>query len=150
MSHEDLEQRVRALLAEGRKIEAVKLYKDETGSSLLEAKNQVEAWEAAVESLPAHELTTGDGEAEILRLLGEGRKIEAIQLYRQNLGVGLKEAKQAVEALAERQGVVVRRGCLGLVLLALAGVAACVSVCCMLSLATMSTACGWTAIGPDR
>jgi ribosomal protein L7/L12 len=34
--------------------------------------------------------------------LAVGRKIEAIKLYRQATGAGLKEAKDAVEALAKR------------------------------------------------
>ena len=33
-------------------------------------------------------------------LLAAGRKIEAIKLYREQHGVGLKEAKEAVEAIA--------------------------------------------------
>ncbi|PZS28112.1 MAG: 50S ribosomal protein L12 [Pseudonocardiales bacterium] len=37
--------------------------------------------------------------AEILDLLGRGRKIEAIKVYRERTGVGLKEAKDAVERL---------------------------------------------------
>jgi len=44
-------------------------------------------------------------EQEILALLREGRKISAIKLYRQREGVGLKEAKDAVEALAARHGI---------------------------------------------
>ena len=39
-----------------------------------------------------------DGVAE---LLAEGRKIEAIKLYRDRTGVGLKEAKDAVERLQQ-------------------------------------------------
>jgi ribosomal protein L7/L12 len=36
---------------------------------------------------------------EILGLLQAGRKIEAIKVYREATGVGLKEAKDAVEAM---------------------------------------------------
>jgi len=36
---------------------------------------------------------------EILRLVEEGKKIEAIKLYRETFGVGLKDAKEAVEHL---------------------------------------------------
>jgi ribosomal protein L7/L12 len=36
---------------------------------------------------------------EIIELVRMGRKIEAIRLYRELTGVGLKEAKEAVEAL---------------------------------------------------
>jgi large subunit ribosomal protein L7/L12 len=37
--------------------------------------------------------------AHLLVLLAAGQKIEAIKLYREHTGVGLKEAKDAVEAL---------------------------------------------------
>ncbi len=52
------------------------------------------ATDAALASLPAEELE------EIKRLLGEGKKIEAIKVYRQVTTLGLKEAKDAVEAIA--------------------------------------------------
>lgn len=42
-----------------------------------------------------------DGETdEIIRLLADGQKIAAIKLYRERTGAGLKEAKDAVEAIA--------------------------------------------------
>ena len=46
---EDLEQQVRSLLGQGQKLEAVKLYKDQTGASLRQAKEAVEAIEALAE-----------------------------------------------------------------------------------------------------
>ncbi|MDO0913329.1 ribosomal protein L7/L12 [Streptomyces sp. DT2A-34] len=39
---------------------------------------------------------------EVLVLLRNGKKIEAIKVYREITGEGLKEAKEAVERLAER------------------------------------------------
>jgi hypothetical protein len=44
-----------------------------------------------------------DIEAELRMLLSEGQKIEAIKRYRQHFGAGLKEAKDAIDAL-ERDG----------------------------------------------
>ncbi len=41
-------------------------------------------------------------DADIERLVASGRKIEAIKLHRQLHRTGLKEAKDAVEALASR------------------------------------------------
>ena len=38
-------------------------------------------------------------DADIALLLQQGRKIEAIKLYRERMGVGLAEAKEAVEAM---------------------------------------------------
>ena len=42
---------------------------------------------------------------EIAEPVRQGQKIEAIKLYRQSTGVGLKEAKDAVEELQRRAGV---------------------------------------------
>lgn len=44
-------------------------------------------------------------EHEILRLLREGKKIMAIKIHREATGLGLKESKEAVEALAQRHGL---------------------------------------------
>ncbi len=49
-------------------------------------------------SLPAAAAPAEAG-AQIQQLAAAGRKIEAIKLYREAHGVGLKEAKEAVEAL---------------------------------------------------
>jgi len=38
---------------------------------------------------------------EVRQVLGRGEKIQAIKLYREHTGAGLKEAKEAVEALDE-------------------------------------------------
>jgi len=43
-------------------------------------------------------------EQEVLELLRDGRKIEAIKYYRGKTGVGLKDAKDWVEALWDRRG----------------------------------------------
>ena len=40
------------------------------------------------------------GLAEVAALLREGKKIQAIKLYRENTGADLKEARDAVERLA--------------------------------------------------
>tara|TARA_R110002096_G_scaffold285473_1_gene479273 strand:- start:655 stop:912 length:258 start_codon:yes stop_codon:yes gene_type:complete len=37
--------------------------------------------------------------AQLIQLLESGQKIQAIKIYRETTGVGLKEAKEAVEAL---------------------------------------------------
>lgn len=44
-------------------------------------------------------------EHEILRLVRDGKKISAIKIHRETTGLGLKESKEAVEALARRHGV---------------------------------------------
>jgi hypothetical protein len=58
-------------------------------------------------------------DSEVLQLMRAGRKIEAIKLYREQRRAGLKEAKDAVEALAQQHGIPQRSvGCTGALFLA--------------------------------
>ena len=88
-------------LARGQKIEAIRIVREQLGVGLAEAKQAVEQYrpEAAIAASdrhaaadPAHGLP-----AEALVALAAGHKIEAIRITREALGVGLKEAKQAVD-----------------------------------------------------
>ena len=117
---EDLEQRVRSVLEHGDKIEAIKIYREETGAGLAEAKSAVEALESGREPSIGDGSVDSDLEAEVLRLLGERKKIQAIKLYRERTGVGLKDAKDAVEAMATRHGVASQgTGCAGVIVVIL-------------------------------
>lgn len=61
-----------------------------------------------------------DLEGRVLEEMRQGRKISAIKLHREATGMGLKESKEAVEALAAQHGIVARGGgCAGAVLLML-------------------------------
>jgi ribosomal protein L7/L12 len=118
----DLEQQVRALLDDGQKIAAVKLYKDQTGVGLAEAKQAVESMQAGA-GPPSTSDIGGDLEAELLRLLGRGDKLEAVKLYKDQKGTSLLEAKQAVESLAARHGLGTQRaGCLGVAAVVMAAI----------------------------
>jgi len=114
----DFEDELRALLAAGRKIEAIKQYRVATGAGLADAKNAVEALERGG-SLSTKEAVGSAFEDEILSLMRQGQKIAAIKLYREKTGVGLKEAKDFIEALAADQGITAasKSGCLGVMLL---------------------------------
>ena len=126
----DLEQQVWSLLDQGQKLEAVKLYKGQSGASLREAKQAVEAMQAGADP-PSPPHTGSDLEAELLRMLGRGDKLEAIKLYKDQRGVALLEAKQTVASLAARHGLVTQRaGCLGMVVaVVMAAVAIGVTIC---------------------
>lgn len=87
--------RVLALVAQGKKIEAIKELRERTGWGLAEAKVYVEQLTATP---PAFHENPGHL-ARVRELAAGGRKIEAIKLQRQFTGMGLKEAKQFVEAL---------------------------------------------------
>src|SRR5258708_4993884 len=101
------------LISRGKKIEAIALYRELTGLGLKEAKNEIDALEVslaggtqgrraadpegermpgAIAPLPADKMTA------LSALIFQRRKIEAIKLYREWTGLGLKEAKDQVEA----------------------------------------------------
>ena len=92
------------LLRAGRKIEAIKRYRELTGVGLKDAKDAVEALEAGRSaSLPAKSsLLRQVNDSEIEQQIRSGHLIDAIKLYREKTGVGLKEAKDAVEAWRDR------------------------------------------------
>jgi len=56
-------------------------------------------------------------EGQVLSLMHGQEKIKAIKLYREQTGAGLKQAKDAVEALAAKHGISQGKGCAGMVLL---------------------------------
>jgi hypothetical protein len=56
---------------------------------------------------------------EVLSLVRQGQKIAAIKHYREATGVGLKEAKDAVESIAQLHGIPQRSGCASAAVMAL-------------------------------
>ncbi len=58
-----------------------------------------------LEDKPQPEVAPGGFEAEVLELLRGDKKIEAIKVYREKTGIDLKEAKDAVEALAKKHNL---------------------------------------------
>ena len=97
------ERQIRELIAQGQKIAAIKRFREMTGTSLKDAKDAVEAIETgAVVNFPAITLTNEPDamlESRIKRLLVERKKIEAVKVYREAYNCGLKEAKDAVDAI---------------------------------------------------
>lgn len=97
---------VRARVARGKMIEAIKALREATGLGLREAKEAVDAIHAGRDPLlPMHEaraessIHQGAWLDEVRALLARGEKIAAIKRYRLATGAGLKEAKEAVEAM---------------------------------------------------
>lgn len=103
-----------AAIQDGRKIEAIKLYRRATGSNLVAAKHFIETLQHALTTGTVPDdatLATDQSEATIVRLLQEGKKIEAIKVYRDATGAGLRAAKASVEAIASERGIESGSGC---------------------------------------
>jgi ribosomal protein L7/L12 len=102
----ELENELRELIQQGQKIQAIKRYREVYATGLKESKDAVEALEAsgvlpipAVPYKPATGLNSDAVIGEVIRMGLDGKKIEAIRLYREHFDVGLAEAKNVVEQL---------------------------------------------------
>jgi ribosomal protein L7/L12 len=101
------------LLRDGRKIMAVKRYRELTGAGLAEAKAAIDELEQRIEAgedafapedfaRPADSPDMDALAAQVVALVRGGNKIEAIRVYREAMQVDLREAKEAVEQLEAR------------------------------------------------
>lgn len=106
------------LLKQGRKLEAVKLFRELAGVDLKQALEEIEYIAAGLENEPGQEpMTPAPPEIpeEVRKLALEGKKIEAIKILRHKTGLGLKEAKDQVDEIAGvRSG---GTGCFGIIVL---------------------------------
>jgi len=83
-------------------LNAVQFYQQATGVSLVEAKEAVEDMARNEFTKPPSSERDRDDpvmEGKIKSLLSKNRKIDAIKIYREEYGIGLKEAKDAVERI---------------------------------------------------
>jgi ribosomal protein L7/L12 len=90
-----------AAIREGRKIEAIKRLREHRGLGLEDAKDTVEAY-------MRYGATPSGGvddplPADVVHAIRDGRKVEAIKRLRAHRRIGLKEAKDAVEAYMRRE-----------------------------------------------
>lgn len=97
-------ERISELIRNGRKIEAIKLLREETGVDLKTAKETVDKLEAdpAFDPVSLDDATPEIGSeiSEAVRTLAwQGLQIHAIKLFREQSGLGLKESKEAVDLL---------------------------------------------------
>lgn len=97
---------VRKLIAAKQKIQAIKVYHELTGVGLKEAKDAVEVMEGnaplapkapSAPTMSTSGITVPPEFGEVAELIQRGATIEAIKRYRELTGVGLKEAKDAVD-----------------------------------------------------
>lgn len=108
LSQSQLEDVVREMLQSGQKIEAIKILRAARNLGLKEAKDIIDAMSsgspvqipAALPKEDSTELRSVDGnDEEIKWLIKQGKKIEAIKVMREKTGLGLAEAKSAVEQI---------------------------------------------------
>jgi ribosomal protein L7/L12 len=95
-------ERIRRVLAGQAKMHAIKRYRESTGSGWAEAAEAVERIRAGGRPAPEKALAPPAVSAEARAVgaaLDAGKTIEAIRLYRAATGVGLKEAKHAIDAM---------------------------------------------------
>ena len=105
------ESRIKSLIAQNRKMEAIKLVFDETKCGLKEAKDFIDNFQygrsgSAAVSIP--EETSGINsyiQADLFALLAKGKKLEAIKLCRDHSNMSLAESKSYVENLQRRGAV---------------------------------------------
>jgi ribosomal protein L7/L12 len=85
---------VRDLILEGRIDEAIEVYAAFMGVDEYSSRDAIEEMQAEINA----EIRLSDDNFDSVHdLLGQGKKIEAIKQYRELTGIGLKEAKDAVE-----------------------------------------------------
>lgn len=103
----DLRAEVMGMVAQGQKIAAIKRYRQRTGVGLREAMEALERLESDPDSwqgerhgnITPPEPDVSASSDEIERLVLMGQKINAIKMYRQMTGLGLREAKEAIDQM---------------------------------------------------
>jgi ribosomal protein L7/L12 len=98
----DQVQEIHKLLHERKMIHAIKLYREATGVGLAEAKSAIEEMARNEYTKPPDDVRDRDNpvlESRIKSLLSRNRKVDAVKIYREEFGVGLKEAKDAVDTI---------------------------------------------------
>ena len=110
---------IKDLIQQNQKIEAIKRVRYATGLGLKEAKDLVDALERGDDAEAISRMltallypgnvspgATAGGMLEVMTLAQNGQEIEAIKRYRELTGLGLKESKDAVDAMLAGQPVV--------------------------------------------
>jgi len=98
----DQVQKIHEYIHNQQLIHAIKLYREVTGVGLAEAKEAIEAMARGEAVKPPSGRMDYDNpilEAKIQSLLANRQKIEAVKIYREEYGIGLKEAKDAVDKI---------------------------------------------------
>lgn len=95
---DQLPANVRAALERGSAIEAIRLLRESQGVGLKEAKEMIDRHQSGVTVSISASAQQAALPPEVIAALQQGQKIEAIRLLRESTGLGLKDAKDAVES----------------------------------------------------
>jgi ribosomal protein L7/L12 len=98
----DQVQKIHEYIHNQQLIHAISLYREATGVSLAEAKSAVEAMARGENVKPpsgTRDLDNPILNGRLKSLISKGRKVDAVKIYREEYGVGLKDAKGAVDRL---------------------------------------------------
>lgn len=98
-----LPEDVRSAMAAGQKIEAIRLLRKHTGLGLADAKAAVEAGNLPDSNRSQPVIREIPAQAQAALVAGEA--LQAIRLVREAYGIGLKEAKDIVDAHGQYHGV---------------------------------------------
>nr|WP_243175624.1 ribosomal protein L7/L12 [Clostridium gasigenes] len=98
---ENIDVELKNLIAEGKRIKAIKKYRIVTGLGLKEAKDYVDSLSKFDQSVGSDTMLENI-DVELKNLIEQGEKIKAIKRYRIVTGLGLKEAKDYVDSLSEK------------------------------------------------
>ena len=107
MAGMNLNEKIRAYLLRGCKIEAIRVYRETSGAGLKEAKDYIDQFDSETHRNTEPPAADNSGidktlYEEIVMKIRNRDTIHAVRLYREATGSGLKEAKDYVDALVEK------------------------------------------------
>ena len=95
-----VDQEIRSLVDQGRKIEAIKKVMERTGKGLKEAKDYVDSLsQSGSPDIVSMGISRETLEFEVRDLISRGRRVEAVKKVRELTGMSLKAAKEFVDSL---------------------------------------------------
>ncbi|WP_025143027.1 ribosomal protein L7/L12 [Pedobacter jeongneungensis] len=96
----ELQQEAKLLIANNQKILAVKLIIDHTRCGLKEAKDYIDGLQVGFQKPTINPANLDD---QVLAILSQGNKLNAIKYYKDATGLGLAESKDYVEKLMQHK-----------------------------------------------
>ncbi len=93
---------VTSLLQSGHKLDAIRIYREQTGASLKDATDAIKDLERRLDAADNSEV---EHNQDVETLLRGGHKLDAIRVYRQQTGANLKDATTEINELTKNLGL---------------------------------------------